>query len=330
MKRKNEIKLSVIIPCYNSFHMMEKALSYFERNYRADVELILVDDCSTDGSYAQLSQYIQQAKTAITLLQNQQNGGPGVARNTGIGEARGEYVTFLDADDYFAEETYELLLPLLNGKWDLVICDYLWIRDGEPPRKGSSFYGHMEPGALSAQKAVAYLRGNTWSKFYKRECIVESGIQFLPKNRCEDMPFTISMAGFCQSVFYLKQGLYCYVQHEGSIMHQGKYASPENTLDSFHYIEKQLGKTYPREVEACFLVACLSSVAQKLVLSQNRSQWIRSMEELEKKYPDCYHNPYLSGYSRLRRGILVLIRRRCYWLLKRYVQLKPIVRGGRK
>lgn len=329
-KVNEEIKLSVIIPYYNSFLLMKNALHFFEQNYRDDVELIIVDDCSTDGSFEQLDQYARQAKTAITLLQITKNMGPGVARNTGINEARGEYITFLDADDYFVEETYDLLIPLLDGKRDLVICDYLWIQKGEPTQYGSNFYGHVEPGVLSPEQAVAYLRGNTCAKFYKRERIQESGIRFSAKRRCEDMPFTISMAGMCQSIFYIKRGLYCYVQHEKSIMHQGNYASAENTLDSFHYIKEQLGDKYPQEVEACYLVSCLSSVAQKLTLTQNRRQWVQSMEQLEKSYPNCYHNPYLSGYSRLRRGILTLIHRRYYGLLKLYVRLKPIVRGGRK
>lgn len=330
MEANNKIKLSVIVPFYNSFHLMEHALRFFERNFREDVEVIVVDDCSTDGSYERMKEYTLGAKTAITLLQTPKNEGPGMARNAGICAAKGEYVTFLDADDYFAEDTYDLLLPILDGKRDLVICDYLWIQQGKPSRPGSSFYGHMEAGELSAEQTVAYLRGNTCAKFYKRERIESSGIRFPAKRRCEDMPFTISMAGMCQSVFYIKQGLYCYVQHGESIIHQGNYASAENTLDSFRYIEERLKEKYPQEVEACYLVSCLSSVAQKLTLTQNKSQWIQSMEKLEASYPNCYQNPYLSGYSRLRRGILTLIHRRYYCLLKLYVRLKPIVRGGRK
>lgn len=113
-------KLSVIVPFYNVRQYVPDALRSLRANARADFEFILVDDCSTDGT-ADLLAREQPGLPGSVLLRHEQNGGLATARNTGIDAARGEYLTFLDGDDWLAPGYYERLVAVIEE----LGCDFV-------------------------------------------------------------------------------------------------------------------------------------------------------------------------------------------------------------
>ncbi|MDO4921919.1 MAG: glycosyltransferase family 2 protein [Phascolarctobacterium sp.] len=99
---------SIIMPVYNAENFLPKAIdSILNQSYR-DFELILVDDCSSDKSLELCIEYLQQ-DNRIKLLKNTFNFGPSVARNKGLDNAEGEYIGFIDADDYIEEDLLKLI-----------------------------------------------------------------------------------------------------------------------------------------------------------------------------------------------------------------------------
>ena len=112
------MKLSVIIPVYNRPEKVIKAIESVPN--RDDVEIIVVDDCSTDNTLDVLKSYNNRS---ITILQTSANGGPGIARNMGLDIATGEYILFLDSDDWLITNNLNLILNSLD---QLGIYDLIW------------------------------------------------------------------------------------------------------------------------------------------------------------------------------------------------------------
>ena len=104
------MKFSVIIPCYNAASTIERALDSLTLQAFSDWEVICIDDCSKDNTADVIMSYSDKHKEAlITLLRNEKNSGPGVSRNNGIAIAKGEYLMFLDADDYYDLTAFDVL-----------------------------------------------------------------------------------------------------------------------------------------------------------------------------------------------------------------------------
>ncbi|MGA4840005.1 glycosyltransferase family 2 protein [Streptomyces sp. G45] len=114
------VKLSVIVPFYNVQQYAPDTLKSLRANARRDFEFILVDDCSADGTPDILERAARELPGAVHL-RHEQNGGLATARNTGLDAARGEYITFLDGDDWLAPGYYEQLV----GAIEELGCDFL-------------------------------------------------------------------------------------------------------------------------------------------------------------------------------------------------------------
>ena len=115
-------KLSVIIPVYNSENYIDRCISSIMNQSYPDLEIIIVDDGSTDKSLEICKKYAE-VDSRITCI-HQDNYGVSAARNNGLDHATGEYVTFVDSDDYIDEDMYESMLKVANEyKADVVLCD---------------------------------------------------------------------------------------------------------------------------------------------------------------------------------------------------------------
>ncbi|MFI8997238.1 glycosyltransferase family 2 protein [Streptomyces sp. NPDC053542] len=114
------VKLSVIVPFYNVQTYAPDTLRSLAANARDDFEFLLVDDCSRDGT-PQILERAERELPGARLLRHEQNGGLATARNTGLDAARGEYITFLDGDDWLAPGYYQELL----GAIESLGCDFV-------------------------------------------------------------------------------------------------------------------------------------------------------------------------------------------------------------
>lgn len=120
MNSKNLV--SVIVPVYNAEHFIEKCIhSILNQSYK-NIELILVNDGSTDNS-VKICDSFAKIDNRIKLI-HQANSGPSVARNNGIYNAKGKYIQFIDADDYIEENMIETLVNEMEKGLDIVICGY--------------------------------------------------------------------------------------------------------------------------------------------------------------------------------------------------------------
>lgn len=167
------MKLSVIVPVYNVERFLPRCLdSLLRQGLSADeYEVICVNDGSPDNSAQILDEY-QQKHPDIFKVITQENQGLGGARNTGTAQAQGEYVTYLDSDDYITDNAYSFLLEqFCQDKPDVLCYDYMLIyTDGKALQRNSSYpEGKI---TFDGDGVDAYNQSHlpfVWSKFYKRD-----------------------------------------------------------------------------------------------------------------------------------------------------------------
>lgn len=234
------MKISVIVPVYNAEKYLNKCIESVLAQTYPDWELILVDDGSKDGSADIIDGYAA-SDTRIKAI-HQENAGPGMARNRGIEDASGDYITFLDSDDYLSDDFYEQMRPLMEQAADCIIFDYQFVSDsGKKLGNGHSIDSNiLHPGLMERKSAFVYTFGSTGGKLYNRKVLFQYNIKFAELFRCEDMPFTKIALARCSSIYYLPKRLYNYVQVESSLMHNAALNDERNCQRAFDMVLEQL------------------------------------------------------------------------------------------
>ena len=203
-----DIKISVIVPIYNACKHLRPALDSILAQTLREIEIICVDDGSTDTSLDMLKIY-QKMDNRIRIV-TETNAGPGHARNNGLKRARGKYVAFLDADDFFEPEMLEKLYDHAEeNDLDIAIARY----DIYDNKKGKfvanieSEHGKIfEGGSVTSKNEypdyiLQSTTGAAWNKLFKRSFISEKSITFTTEAMIfEDVYFTVSALAFAERV----------------------------------------------------------------------------------------------------------------------------------
>lgn len=205
--------VSVIIPVYNCEKYLDICLSSVMAQTYKKLEVIVVNDGSIDDSLKIIQKYASDY--ANIMLINQKNFGVSAARNKGIEKASGEYLLFLDGDDYIRESYIKnLVAAAQNNASDLVICGYTMVN---PEGK---VIQEIIPGIYKKgeQEEWAYRLFSVCSHLYKRQIWVNSGIKFAEGARGEDIPVGLYFNYVCNNIVVIPEGGYYYVQHRDSAM----------------------------------------------------------------------------------------------------------------
>jgi len=225
--------ISVIVPVYNVEEYLEECLESIRKQTYQDIEVILVNDGSTDGSHAICERYCQMDKRFRLI--NQKNQGQSVARNRGVKESLGEYIMFVDSDDVVSLGLLEQLMKYMSDGIDIVECDRT--EDIHCLNSEGKEIGVKE---LDSNEALyeCFNHGVSWSpvaKLYRRE-IVEK-VPFLENLIYEDFYTGIVSLKYIHKMRKTDYIGYYYRYHTSSTMNQ-KYS--EKNLDIFKVGEKLL------------------------------------------------------------------------------------------
>ena len=218
--------VSIIIPTYNvASYIIECLESVASQTYRGSLECIVVDDCGTDDSIALADNFIQHysGKIDFRILHRQKNGVLSAARNTGLNEAKGEFVYFLDSDDYITPDCIESLVEVAKHFPKVEI-----VQGGIVNTKGTIIYDSTRfktPQLLEDRKDIysklvfGELPVSSWNKLIRRDFLKENSIDFYEGVIHEDVDFLYKLAAHVTSFALCPVITYCYrVQREGSIL----------------------------------------------------------------------------------------------------------------
>ncbi|MBQ9298390.1 MAG: glycosyltransferase [Clostridia bacterium] len=287
-------KVSVIVPVYNVEKYIEKCLDSLVNQTLKDIELIIVNDGSTDSSEQIILKY--KDKNSNIMYLTKENGGLSDARNFGIPYATGDYIAFLDSDDYVELSLYEKLYnKAIETNADMVECDFYW--------EYSETKMIHDRNARYKDKSDMYANARVvaWNKLYKREVLLNSGVQFPKGLRYEDLEFFYKILPKLRKIELIEEPLIHYVQRNNSIT----YTQNEKTRDIFtildniidYYKTNNLYDEYKKELEYMYTRILFASSFRRMTKIADKSIKKECLKEtIEKVYntfPDWKKNKIL-------------------------------------
>lgn len=213
----NEIKVSIIVPVYNTEKFLRKCIESIINQTLQDIEIILINDGSTDNSHDVCLEYAEKYSEKIRYINNK-NIGCSATRNLGINLAKGEYITFVDSDDYIEETMYEeMYIKGQRTKSDIVICGIntiflenkkIWIRRVKNKKEKYEYLTREQ------------LLNNPVNKIFKTELLRKNKIFFpLDTQFAEDIVFCIKSIIYCDKISAVEKEFYNYIIHENNSVH---------------------------------------------------------------------------------------------------------------
>lgn len=231
--------VSIIVPVYNVEQYLKECLDSLIAQTYSKIEIICVEDCSTDGSLDLLNEYSSKYKQ-IKVVRHDKNQGLSQARNTGMKYAQGEYIAFVDSDDFVSDDYIEKLLAVLEeNQSDMSISS---IKDfiEDKKEKLSASYTDLVPNALLKIKSNENLENYfqdlpvmAWAKLYKRSFLEKNKLRFIKGLLHEDEPWSLLVWNLTKKISYASDATYFYRKRSNSI------TAKRNNVD-FTYAKKYL------------------------------------------------------------------------------------------
>lgn len=219
----NELKLSVIVPCYNSREFIAECLESILPYMSKAVELIIINDGSTDDSSEIIDIAIQKHKDKNITIINQDNAGISAARNAGINTAKGEYIAFLDSDDFFHADFWDVILSLINDSTIDIVEFNAEQFDGDV----SNIVEHIDCSVFSGRVDITSITKLTpafkrskwypWARVYKTALFRDFDIKFPVGRLYEDMSTIPTIYLHCKVIYGVNKSLIWYRFHKKSI-----------------------------------------------------------------------------------------------------------------
>lgn len=243
-------KVSVIVPIYQVEQYLERCLETLVNQTLEEIEIILVNDGSKDHSEKIAKSYQEKYPDKIIYLKKE-NGGLSDARNFGIPYAKGEYIAFLDSDDYVELDMYKEMYKLAKKeKSDMVECDFYWEYSNKKKIDTGVIY-HGKGEMIEKVRVIA------WNKLIKKEILKKAQIQFPKGYRYEDVEFTYKLIPFLEKVSFLKKPCVHYIQREGSISNLQNKRNKEifDVLENVikFYQQNKIYEEYKKELEYVYV-----------------------------------------------------------------------------
>lgn len=279
------MKYSIITPNYNGYHLMTQYFESLENQTYKDFEVIVVDDCSTDDSFKQLQAYANNSSMSIKLFKTEKNSGPGNARNIGIREASGEWITFVDNDDWVSNDFFEKINAVLEREdVNCVIYDYYTWLNGKTSIARSMY--DNKGGRKTISECMIAVRNHTIGKFYKlSEC---RAIRFPSFRRCEDVAYVTQAIVACGSAYYYNEPLYYYRQRPTSLSNNKKMDHTD-MVKAFSILEERFLKEYPLEMKNKSVTDILYGGLLMMCKSGKNNSFIRDyIDKYEEKYSEWW------------------------------------------
>ncbi len=216
-KLMSQVKISVIVPVYNVEKYLSECLDSLVHQTLEDIEIIIVNDGSTDNSQAIINKYVKSYPRKIKSL-SKENGGLGDARNFGVPYATGEFIGFIDSDDYVDLDLYEKLYNIaIAENSEISVCDIDVFND----LNKKTLYvmnGLNLKDDLSQIQSALLSPLYSWNKIYNRSFFLKQNLKYPTREWYEDIPVTIPLFLSSRNISYVSSVYVHYRQREGSIM----------------------------------------------------------------------------------------------------------------
>lgn len=245
-------KVSIVVPVYNTEKYVRDCLESLVNQSLEDIEIIMVNDGSTDGSLTILKEYEHKYPDKIRIV-DKENGGMSDARNAGLKHATGEYIGFVDGDDYVKETTYATLYEKAKSKdFDIVACNINYVYP-DHEKKAYCHYTHDLWDKDEIRKSLTTFYPSVCNKIFHRRLFEESKLTFTKDVWFEDVEFNYCIYPYIKSIGVVDEFFYQYIQREGSItkvFNERLFDYLKNWKSILSYYKKHgFYQTYEKELE---------------------------------------------------------------------------------
>ena len=341
---KEKPKVSVIVPCYDVERYLNRCLNSLVNQTLKDIEIILVDDGSPDRVPEKCDEWAK--KDSRIKVIHKKNAGLGYARNTGLDVAIGEYVAFVDSDDYVELNMYEKLYKVAkNHDSDVVYCGFKkefkhnYFMNVQECNDYTEFTNetvkNLIPDFITSEpyrKSEYKYEMSVWHSIYKRLIIQEHHLRFISEREyaSEDIPFQIDFLSFAYRVSFIPDMLYIYCFNEESLTKAFPLERYYKIRNLFYLIQEK-SKSYDTK----------GLRAKRLFIGYVRSylrKWVRCREKSEAKKVICeimndevwieirkiYHPSFLPFHQRLLLKAIYYRNVDMYYLLTKCMDYKMV------
>lgn len=322
MKNENPF-FSIIIPCYNVIGYIADTLASLNKQSYECFEVVLVDDCSTDGSYDFCQKRMQCYKYPIILLQNDKNSGPGAARNNGIKSANGKYICFCDSDDSYETNLLELVhAEIERTKSDIVFFD-AYRRFAYSGSKIAIGYLSQYTYSMSKEDFIGLAPDSLWSLAANKKLFSKITIANLYNS--EDVVTVPLLIAEAEKISFIPLPLYNYFYYSDSLSTKANKRLVDNLWKAYSFLKEHYRKEYAVSFEFLFIKLVLYGILYNVIRCGYRLSYLEEIvKQFNSDYPYWYNNKYLSYLSLRKRIWMKCVNCKLYFLLYLYVKCQQL------
>ena len=289
------VKVSVVVPVYNVEEYLEKCLTTLVNQTLKDIEIIVVNDGSPDNSQKIIDKYAKKYDNIHAY--KKENGGLSDARNYGIKKATGEYIAFVDSDDYIELDMYEKMYnKAKSGNFDMVVCDLNYVY----PDKLVRAYSNIPTDTTNIKKAMLNIYPSAWNKIFKRKLL--NNLEFKKGIWFEDVEFIYRLLPHIKTIGVVHEPFYGYLQREGSITRK-QDKRIYNYIDNLngvvdYYKENDLYDNYKKELEYTYVRYIYATfIKQATIFDQDEynNAVKEAIKNVKEHFPKYRKNKYFYG-----------------------------------
>ena len=297
----NEYKLSIIVPVYGVEKYIDKCLNSLVKQSLKEIEIIVVNDGTKDNSQKIIDKYVKKYPDKIKSY-IKENGGQGSARNYGLKKATGEYIGYVDSDDFVEKDMYKKLYDKAKeNNYDIVVCGNYNVSEDYQNKNIDAFINNYNTDLEN----IFFGKMAVWNKIYKRDILIKNKLEFKEKVWYEDLAFTLKAIMNSNTFAFIDEPLYDYLIREGSTMNNSNVQRNLEILDAFDdilsYIKHNKKEEYFDKVE--FLAIdhiYISAIVRILKANADNKIKKETVNELicymNKNFPNYKNNKYINTF----------------------------------
>ena len=293
-------KVSIIIPVYNTADLIEKCVESVRRQTYKNLEIICVDDGSIDGSGEILDRMAERDPRILVIHQG--NLGESRARNVGLRNSTGDYIGFLDSDDWIEPEMYECLVSVIQ-EYDADIASSGWYKDWGNRVEKIENIGTVEGGVFGRNKFLRYVYERDrykefayiWNKLYRKKSLQRTNGEFIWFSEDlafgEDVFYLAEVALNVSKFVFVRRTFYHYFQRNDSVSHSKDFAVRKDLLITYQrIIDLFCGTDVPEDILVWVkrFLAYQSSVTGRIAYEQKDGEGLLFCQILMKRYEREY------------------------------------------
>ena len=323
----NKCKLSIIVPVYGVEKYIDKCLNSLVKQSLKEIEIIVVNDGTKDNSQKIIDKYVKKYPDKIKSY-IKENGGQGSARNYGLKKTTGEYIGYVDSDDFVEKDMYKKLYnKAKENNYDIVVCGNYNVSEDYQNKNIDAFINNYNTDLEN----IFFGKMAVWNKIYKRDILIKNKLEFKEKVWYEDLAFTLKAIMNSNIFAFIDEPLYDYLIREGSTMNNSNVKRNLEILEAFDdilsYIKHNKKEEYFDKVEflaidhiyISAIVRILKANADNKIKKETVSELICYMN---KNFPNYKNNKYINTLSRNRKIIYKLINLKMYNLVNLIFKIK--------